>query len=74
MSLFFLTKIFIQKEEMGKKKKIYEDENGKKYILKNGKKEYVLIIDSCIDFFEDVEAEEKYFEQLSKDFERLNKS
>lgn len=72
--MFFLTKIFIQKEEMGKKKKIYEDENGEKYILKNGKKEYVLIIDSCIDFFEDIEAEEKYFEQLSKDFERLNKS
>lgn len=46
---------------MSKKKKIYEDENGEKYILKNGKKEYVITIDSCIDFFEDVEAEEKYF-------------
>ena len=59
---------------MGKKKKIYEDENGKKYILKNGKREYVLVIDSCIDFFEDIEAEEKYFEDLIIELENLNKS
>jgi len=58
---------------MSKKKKIYEDENGKKYILKNGKREYVLVIDSCVDFFEDVEAEEKYFEDLINELERLNK-
>lgn len=59
---------------MSKKKKIYEDENGKKYILKNGKREYVLVIDSCVDFFEDVEAEEKYFNSLIADFENQNKS
>lgn len=59
---------------MSKKKKIYEDENGKKYILKNGKREYVLVIDSCIDFFEDIEAEEKYFEDLIIELENLNKS
>lgn len=59
---------------MSKKKKIYEDENGKKYILKNGKREYVLVIDSCVDFFEDVEAEEKYFEDLINELEDLNKS
>lgn len=66
--------IFIEKEKMSKKKKIYEDENGKKYILKNGKREYVLVIDSCVDFFEDVEAEEKYFEDLINELEGLNKS
>lgn len=54
---------------MSKKKKIYEDKNGKKYILKNGKKEYVIAIDSCVDFFEDIEAEEKYFNSLITDFE-----
>ena len=59
---------------MSKKKKIYEDENGEKYILKNGKKEYVITIDSCVDFFEDVEAEEKYFEDLIIELESLNKS
>lgn len=59
---------------MSKKKKIYEDENGKKYILKNGRKKYVLVIDSCVDFFGDIEAEEKYFEKLANDFENLNKS
>ena len=59
---------------MSKKKKIYEDENGKKYILKNSKREYVLVKDSCIDFFEDVEAEEKYFEDLIIELENLNKS
>lgn len=59
---------------MSKKKKIYEDENGKKYILKNGKREYVLVIDSCIDFFEDIDAEEKYFEDLIIELENLNKS
>lgn len=59
---------------MSKKKKIYEDENGKKYIIKNGKREYVAVIDSCVDFFGDVEAEEKYFESLTKDFENWNKS
>lgn len=59
---------------MSKKKKIYEDENGKKYIFKNSKREYVLVKDSCIDFFEDVEAEEKYFEDLIIELENLNKS
>ena len=59
---------------MSKKKKIYEDENGKKYILKNGKKEYVSVIDSCVDFFGDVEAEERYFEKLINDFWNQNKS
>ena len=59
---------------MSKKKKIYEDENGKKYVLKNGKREYVLVIDSCVDFFEDVESEEKYFEDLIIELENLNKS
>lgn len=59
---------------MSKKKKIYEDENGKKYILKNGKKEYVIVIDSCVDFFDDIDAEERYFEDLVKDFESQNKS
>lgn len=66
--------IFIEKEKMSKKKKIYEDENGKKYIIKNSKREYVLVKDSCIDFFEDVEAEEKYFEDLIIELESLNKS
>ena len=41
---------------MSKKKKIYEDENGKKYIIKNGKKEYVAVIDSCVDFFDDLDG------------------
>ena len=59
---------------MSKKKKIYEDENGEKYILKNGKKEYVITIDSCVDFFEDVDSEEKYFEDLIIELENLNKS
>ena len=54
---------------MSKKKKIYEDKNGKKYILKNGKKEYVIAIDSCVDFFEDLDDEEKYFNSLITDFE-----
>ena len=49
---------------MSKKKKIYEDENGKKYIIKNGEREYVIVIDSCIDFFGDTEAEEAYFDSL----------
>lgn len=65
MSLFFLTKIFIEKEEMGKKKKIYEDENGRKYILKNGEKEYVVVIDSCVDFFDDTEGLYDYLDNLS---------
>ena len=53
---------------MGKKKKIYEDENGKKYILKNGEREYVIVIDSCVDFFGDTEAEEDYFKELIENF------
>lgn len=59
---------------MSKNKKIYEDENGKKYIIKNGKREYVLVIGSCVDFFGDIGAEERYFEDLAKDFEDQNKS
>lgn len=50
---------------MSRKKKIYEDENGRKYILKNGKKEYVVVIDSCVDFFEDTEGLYDYLDNLS---------
>ena len=53
---------------MGKKEKIYEDENGKKYILKNGEREYVIAIDSCVDFFGDTEAEEDYFKEIIENF------
>lgn len=52
---------------MSKKRKIYEDENGKKYILKNGKREYVTIIDSCVDFFEDLDGLYDYLDKLDEE-------
>lgn len=52
---------------MSKKKKIYEDENGKKYIIKNGKKEYVAVIDSCVDFFDDLDGLYNYLDNLGKE-------
>ena len=51
---------------MSKKKKIYEDENGKKYILKNGKKEYIAVIDSCADFFDDLDGLYDYLDKLGE--------
>ena len=58
-------KKYIYRKKMSRKKKIYEDENGRKYILKNGKKEYVVVIDSCVDFFEDTEGLYNYLDNLS---------